>query len=350
MRKLHRLWISPLILILILVLVAAGCGSQAPQTEDGKFVVRVGYFPNITHAQAVIGLADGTFARALGPDVVIDPKVFNAGPSEIEALMAGAIDLGYIGPVPALNGYAKSNGGLKIVAGTTNGGAVMVVREDAGINQLTDLKGKRIAVPQFGNTQDLNLRHILKTTGLVTADRGGDVTIFQVANPDILTLFVKKELDAALVPEPWGARLEQDGNGKVLLDWKEVWRDGNYPTALVIARTEFLEQHPEMVEKWLTAHLELTNRIATDPKTAAAEINEQLRVLTGNKLPLPIIETAFTRMLPSCDPVVAALDDFVSILVENGYLKEKIGVEQALDLRLMNKVLQENQQPEIQSK
>jgi len=344
LRKFQLLCIA--LLIAALVLAVSACGKKAPP-QTPTTVLRVGYFPNITHSQALIGLADGTFARTLGPNVTIEPKLFNAGPSEIEALMAGAIDLGYIGPVPAINGYVKSHGALKIVAGATNGGAVLVVRGDANINKLSDLHGKRIAVPQFGNTQDVSLRNLLKQEGLVTVDQGGDVTVYQVENPDILTLFAKKELDAALVPEPWGARLERDGNGKVLLNWKQVWRDGNYPSAVVIVRTRFLKAHPDIVEKWLTAHWKLTNRIKANPAAATAKVNEQLKILTGKQLPVPVLEAAFSRMQPTCDPVVKALDDFVVILRGTGYLKEDVNARKALDLRLMNKVLKQSNQPTI---
>ena len=161
-------------------------------------VIRVGAFPNITHPQAMIGKANGWFEKAMGPQVKIDWKTFNAGPSAIEALFAGAIDMAYVGPNPAINGYVRSNGeALRIIAGATSGGAALVVRNDAGIRNAQDVHGKRIASPQMGNTQDVALRAWLKANGLKSKDKGGDVQVIPIANPDQLTLFLKKELDGA---------------------------------------------------------------------------------------------------------------------------------------------------------
>ncbi len=200
-------------MIATLILVSAiGCSS--PSASGNAVTIRVGYFPNITHAQAVIGIADGTFARALGEAVKIDAKVFNAGPSEIEAMFAGQLDLAYIGPNPAINGYVKSKGAaLRIVAGAMSGGAVLVVRGDAGINSAADFRGKKIASPQLGNTQDVALRAWLMKQGFKLIEQGGDTQVIPTANPDILTLFLKKEIDAAWVPEPWGARLVREAGG-----------------------------------------------------------------------------------------------------------------------------------------
>lgn len=253
----------------------AGAGGSA-STQQEQVKIRVGHFPNITHSQALVGLADGTFQKALGDKVTIEKKLFNAGPAEIEALLAGEIDLGYIGPVPAVNGFVKSRGGLQVIAGATNAGAVLVVREDAGIKSIKDLAGKKVAVPQFGNTQDISLRKVLSDAGLKSVNKGGTVDVRQVENPDILTGFANKELDAALVPEPWGSRLVKNAGAKVLLDWKQVWREGNYTTAVVIVRTEFLQKYPDLVEKWLQAHVELTDRIVKGPENNKTVINGQL--------------------------------------------------------------------------
>jgi NitT/TauT family transport system substrate-binding protein len=179
---------------------------------DGQnLLVRVGAFPNITHPQAMIGKANGWFESALSPEVKLEWKTFNAGPSAIEALFAGAIDMTYVGPNPAINGYVRSNGeALRVVAGATSGGAAFVVRGDSGITKPEDFHGKRIASPQQGNTQDVALRAWLKSKGFKTRDKGGDVEVVPIANPDQLTLFVKKELDAAWAPSPgllaWSTR------------------------------------------------------------------------------------------------------------------------------------------------
>ena len=193
--------------------------AQGPATA-----IRVGAFPNITHAQAMVGKANGWFDKAMGPQVKIQWTSFNAGPSAIEALFAGAIDMTYVGPNPAINGYVRSNGeALRIIAGATSGGAALVVRGDSGINRPEDFHGKRIASPQMGNTQDVALRAWLKSQGLKTRDKGGDVEVMPVANPDQLTLFLKKEIDAAWAPEPWASRLVHDAGGKIFLDERSLW-------------------------------------------------------------------------------------------------------------------------------
>ena len=329
-------------------LLLSGCGGKAEKAaENGKITIRVGHFPNITHSQALAGLADGTFQKAMGSNVVIDRKLFNAGPAEIEALLAGEIDLGYIGPVPAINGYVKSKGGLQIVAGATNAGAVLVVREGAGIKSPADLAGKKAAVPQYGNTQDISLRKVLADAGLKSVTKGGSVNVLQVENPDILTGFVNKELDAALVPEPWGSRLVSMAGGKVLLDYKQVWRDGNYTTAVVIVSKKFLQDHPDLVEKWLQAHVEITERVIKDPESYKTLINAQLKALTKKELSRDILDSSFGRLTTTYDPAAGSIKDFVGLSVANGYLKETPDIGGLINLEPLNKVLKAKSLKEI---
>lgn len=339
--------------LIVGALSVAGCGSGKEAEKTGAEIkpltIRVGHFPNITHSQALVGLADGTFQKALGDNVIIDRKLFNAGPAEIEALLAGEIDLGYIGPVPAINGFVKSKGWLQVIAGATNAGTVLVVREDAGINSVKDLAGKKVAVPQFGNTQDISLRKVLADAGLKDTAKGGNVTVLQVENPDILTTFATKELDAALVPEPWGSRLVKQAGGKILLDWNQVWREGNYTTAVVIARTEFLKEHPDVVEKWLAAHVELTERIVKDADSNKTLINAQLKELTKKELSKDILDSSFARLTPTYNPASESVREFVTLSVENGYLKETPNIDGLINLELLNKVLREKNLPEIRS-
>ncbi|MFZ3172322.1 MAG: aliphatic sulfonate ABC transporter substrate-binding protein [Carboxydocellales bacterium] len=349
-------WLVVLGLILgTLALSGCGIGKQAENSgsggnagqEQAQVTIRVGHFPNITHAQALIGLADGSFQKALGDKVIIDRKPFNAGPAEIEALLAGEIDLGYIGPVPAVNGFVKSRGGLQIIAGATNAGAVLVVRDGAGISSIQDLAGKKVAAPQFGNTQDISLRKVLSDAGLKSINKGGTVNVLQVENPDILTGFVNKELDAALVPEPWGSRLVKQAGGKILLNWKQVWREGNYTTAVLIVHKQFLQEHPDLVEKWIQAHVEITNRIAKDPEQNKALLNEQLKVLTKKNLTKDILDSSFARLTTTYDPAVDSIKEFVTLQVDNGYLKETPNLDGLVNLEILNKILKEKSLPEI---
>src|SRR6476660_1237585 len=229
-------------------------GSQG-STNTVK-TLRIGYFPNINHAQAVIGFGSGDFQKALGPNIKVETTVFNAGPSAIEALLAKRIDATYVGPNPSINGYVVSDGkDLKIVAGVSSGGAVFVVRNDAGINSPKDFANKKFASPQLGNTQDVALRKYLLDNGYKTVENGGNVTVVPVANADTLILFQKKQLDGAWVPEPWGARLVKEGDGKILLDERDLWPQGKFVTNNIVVRTDYLQSNPDVIKKLLAANV-----------------------------------------------------------------------------------------------
>ncbi|MCI0476277.1 MAG: ABC transporter substrate-binding protein [Anaerolineales bacterium] len=329
--------------LIALTLALIGCASQTSPSSNTPLTVRVGYFPNLTHAQAVIGIADGTFARALGDSVTLDPKVFNAGPSAIEALFAGQLDLSYIGPNPAINGYVKSNGeALRIIAGATSGGAVLVVRGDAGINVPADLRGKKIATPQLGNTQDVAARAWLMKQGFKLKEQGGDTQVIPVANPDILTLFQKKEIAAAWVPEPWGARLVREANGRIFLDERDLWLDGKFVVAHVIVRTKFLQAHPDVVKRFLAAHVELTQRINADPTTAKQKLNSEIARLTGAALPNEILDDAWSRQTVTYDPIRASLFGSADAAFRLGFLGDTPpNLDNIYDLTLLNAILKE---------
>ena len=323
------------LLVVTLVPLLAGCGRPPANA------VRVGYFPNITHAQAVVGVADGTFRRALGAQIALDTRVFNAGPSVVEALFAGQIDLAYIGPNPAINGYVRSNGeALRIIAGATSGGAVLVVREDSGVRSARDFAGRRIASPQLGNTQDVALRRWLQQQRLPLRERGGTTQVVPVANPDILTLFQKKEIDAAWVPEPWGARLVREAGGRVFLDERQLWPQGRFVTAHVIARTAFLDLHPDVVRRWLEAHVELTRRLTTDSAGAKRALNAEIERLTGKAFPAAVLDDAWSRMTVTWDPIRESLPQSADAAFELGFLGDRRPkLDGIYDLRLLNQVL-----------
>ncbi|HEX5186003.1 MAG TPA: ABC transporter substrate-binding protein, partial [Nitrososphaeraceae archaeon] len=206
------------------------------QTEEKK-ELRIGYFPNINHAQAVIGIGNGDYQKVLGDNIDIKPFIFNAGPSAIEAIFAKQVDVAYVGPNPAINGYVISNGeDIRAIAGATSGGAVFVIRADTGINSPSDFANKKFASPQLGNTQDVALRNYLLENGYKTVENKGNVNVLPAKNPDILTLFLKKDIDGAWVPEPWGERLIKEANGKLFLDERDLWPDGKFVTGLIIVR------------------------------------------------------------------------------------------------------------------
>ena len=241
---------SKSVLASFLLLCSAALAASAQTT------IRVGAFPNITHAQAMVGKANGWFDKAMGPQVKVQWTSFNAGPAAIEALFGGAIDMTYVGPNPAINGYVRSNGeALRVVAGAASGGASLIVRNDSGIQKPEDFHGKRVASPQFGNTQDVALRNWLRSHGMKTNDKGGDVQIVPMANPDQLTLFLKKDLDAAWAPEPWATRLIHDGNGRLFIDERSLWPNGQFVIGLLVVNAKFLTSHPDLVKNWIRAHV-----------------------------------------------------------------------------------------------
>src|SRR6266700_3953898 len=205
MKRLFARSLGVFSLLSLLLIAFAACGSDSSTANSGSTTtVHLGYFPNITHAAALVGVARGTFKQALGSNATLDTKTFNAGPALIEALLAGDIDIGYVGPNPAINGYVKSHGAaLRIIAGASSGGALFIVRPGANIHGPQDLNGKKLATPQLGGTQDVSLRHYLQQHGLKTADKGGTVQIIPSDNANILAMFKQGSIDGAWVPEPW---------------------------------------------------------------------------------------------------------------------------------------------------
>jgi NitT/TauT family transport system substrate-binding protein len=318
--------------------------------QGSTTTIRVGAFPNITHAQAMVGKANGFFEKAMGPQVKIQWTSFNAGPAAIEALFAGVIDMTYVGPNPAINGYVRSNGeALRVVAGAASGGASLIVRNDSGINNPQDFHGKRVASPQFGNTQDVALRNWLKRNGLKTNDKGGDVRIVPMANPDQLTLFLKKDLDAAWAPEPWATRLIHEGNGRQFVDERSLWPNGQFVIGLLVVNTKFLNAHPDLVKNWIRANVDLTDWINAHPADAKKLLNEQIQRETGKAFSPQILGEAFSRMQVTYDPLHTALNTAAQQAFEDGFLGRQMpDLSHLYDLTLLNQVLAEKKRKAIQ--
>ena len=313
------------------------------RTAEAQTVVRVGAFPNITHSQAMVGKANGWFAKALGPNVKIEWTTFNAGPAAIEALFAGAIDMTYVGPNPAITGYVRSNGeALRIVAGATSGGAALIVRNDSGIQKPDDFHGKKVASPQLGNTQDVALRAWLTGHGLKTIDKGGDVQVMPMANPDQLTLFQKKSLDAAWAPEPWATRLIREGDGRLFLDERTLWPQGQFITCHLIVATKFLHDHPDLIKNWIRAHVEVTDWINGHLPEAKKVLNEQIQKETGKALPPAVLDEAFGRLQVIYDPLSSSLMSAAHAAFEAGFMgKQMPDLKNMYDLTILNQVLAE---------
>jgi NitT/TauT family transport system substrate-binding protein len=268
----------------------------------------------------------------------------------VEALFAGAIDMTYVGPNPAIQGYVRSNGeALRIVAGATSGGAALVVRNDSGIQKPEDFHGKKVASPQQGNTQDVALRAWLLAHGLKSIDKGGDVQVLPMANPDQLTLFLKKELDAAWAPEPWATRLIQEGNGRLFLDERELWPQGQFITCHLVASTKFLHDNPELVKKWIRAHVDLTDWINGHLPEAKKALNQQIQAETGKALPPAELDEAFARLQVTYDPLRPTLLTAAKSAFDAGFLGRQMpDLSRLYDLTLLNQVLAEEKKKAIQ--
>jgi sulfonate transport system substrate-binding protein len=322
--------------------------SNTTTTTDGvKKTLRIGYFPNINHAQAVIGLGNGDFEKELGNNVTVQTFVFNAGPSAIEALLAKKLDVTYVGSNPAINGYVVSEGDLKIVSGATSGGASFVIRNDAKINSVKDLGGKKFASPQLGNTQDVALRKYLQDNGFKTIENGGNITIIPAANADILTLFLKKEIDGAWVPEPWATRLVKEANGKIFVDERNLWPpDGKFVTANIIVRTDYLKNNPDVIKKLLAAHIRETQWINGHKEQAIHIFNEALKKIAGKTIAEDELRDALSRLEFTYDPIKESLFKMADNAYDLGFLG-KVGNRPNLsgiyDLTILNDILGKKQ-------
>jgi NitT/TauT family transport system substrate-binding protein len=292
--SLHRIALAAAILAL------AACKQGA---VDPSSPVRLGFFPNLTHAQALVGEAEGAFARAAG--VPVQTRQFNAGPAAMEALLAGDLDVCYVGPGPATIAYLRSHGeALNVIAGAASGGAVLA----AGTARAPrDLAGRRVASPQLGNTQDIALRVWLGKQGLAVGEAPGAVRVTPLANPDILALMKRGDLEAAWVPEPWGARLLAEAGAHVLVDERDLWEGRRFPTTVVVASRRALTARRAAVVALLRTHLALTARWKEDPAGFARAANAAYGKLVGHPLPDAVLLDAFSRLEPTSDPLRAQL-------------------------------------------
>jgi NitT/TauT family transport system substrate-binding protein len=333
------------ILLALLFLTAWKTGAQ-----QKPLILRVGYFPNITHAQALVGRAGGQFEKALGPGVQIEWKAFNAGPSAIEAMFANAIDMTYVGPNPTVTGYVRSQGeAVRVIAGAASGGASLVVRQGAGIQKASDFHGKKVATPQQGNSQDVALRAWLRANGLKAREKGGDVQVLPITNADQFTLFLKGQLDAAWAPEPWAARLVHEAGGRIFLDERDLWPNREFVITNLIVRPKFLREHSDVVKTFLRAHVELTDWIDKNPAQAKQIMNQRLQKETGKPLAPEVLDDAFSRMVVTYDPIRASLLKSTQQAFDEGFLGgTPPDISGLYDLTLLNEVLREKKARPVQ--
>jgi sulfonate transport system substrate-binding protein len=340
--------LATLIAVWALVL-AAGCGGSdrsigaAPGPAPS---VRLGYFANITHAAAIIGVNRGFIAKELGTTTV-ETQIFNAGPAAVEALFSGGLDAAYVGPSPAINAFMRSDGkAIRIIAGATSDGAQLVVRQ--GINTAQDLRGKTLASPELGNTQDVALRAWLTKQGLRNSIQdGGDVTIAPTQNADTLQLVKSGKLDGAWLPEPWASRLVLEAGAKVLVDERELWPGGQFVTTQLIVRTEFLERYPQTVEALLRGHVDAVQWATQHPTEARTVVNDGINALTGRPLKPEVVERAWHNLTITDDPLAASLQRSAENAVTAGVATKQVDLHGIYELSILNRILAQRSLPSV---
>jgi NitT/TauT family transport system substrate-binding protein len=327
----------------IVLLSSCGVGEAA---DGDSLTLRLGFFPNVTHAPALVGMEEGILAEALGSGVELEPHAFNAGPEVVEAIFNGALDASYIGPNPAINAYAQSDGqAIRIIAGTTSGGAALVVRDE--ITSPDQLAGTVLATPQLGNTQDVALRAWLLEQGYETdLEGGGDVSITPQANADALNAFVAGEIDGAWVPEPWSTRMVEEGGGSVLVNEADLWPDGQFVTTHLIVATEFLEAHPDVVKRLIEGHVAAIDFTNDNPEAAQEVVIAAIEELSGSELSPEIVAQAWENLEFTVDPIAASLATSAQHATDLGLL-DPVDLDGIYDLTLLNEVLADASQPEI---
>lgn len=342
LRTTRRRALALLALLPLAALAACGDASADSGSSSSSSGVadelRLGYFANVTHAAALIGIQQGLIARELG-DTKLTPQVFNAGPDVVEAVFAGALDAAYIGPSPAINAYGQSGGdAVRIISGAASGGAQLVVRD--GINSPADLKGTTLATPQLGNTQDVALRSWLTDQGLENSvDGGGDVTIAPTANADTLTAFKAGQLDGAWLPEPWASRLVLEAGAHVLVDERDLWPDGRFVTTNIIVRTDYLEKYPDTVAALLRGHVAAVQLATNDPDTAKTAVNQGLEAAGSSALDADVLDRAWGDLTVTYDPLASTLQEEAQHAVDAGTSDKLVDIDGIYDLRPLNAIL-----------
>jgi NitT/TauT family transport system substrate-binding protein len=333
-----------LVILAVAAFVAAAPIAAGAAPKQERVTLRLGYFPNVTHATALVGVESGLFQEKLGTSARLETSTFNAGPQVVEALNSDALDASYIGPNPAINAFAQSGGeAIRIISGATSGGAFLVVKPD--IKNAKDLKGRKVASPQLGNTQDVALRTWLKKKGLKTDTAGGgDVSVVPQENAQTLDLFRQGEIDGAWVPEPWATRLVQEGGGKVLVDERKLWPEGRYVTTHLIVRTEFLDDHPDVVKKLLEGHVAVNDVINNDTARAEQLVAQGIDKTTGKPIAPELVTASFKNLVFTNDPVASSLRKSAKDAEAVGLLKP-VNLKGIYSLKLLNQVLKQQGQP-----
>ncbi|HVS50439.1 MAG TPA: ABC transporter substrate-binding protein [Candidatus Dormibacteraeota bacterium] len=339
------LWLAIAATTLALVACGQTVSSAAP-ADDQALTLRLGYFPNLTHAPALVGIKKGFFATALGSKVTIETHTFNAGGDAVTAILSNSIDASFVGPSPTTNAFVQSHGqAVRVIAGATSGGALLVVKPS--ITSVSGLKGKKIADPQLGATQDVALRWFLKSNGLSSDTAGGgDISILPQDNAQTLNSFKQAQIDGAWVPEPWASRLVIEGKGKILVDERDLWPQNKFVTTNLIVRTDFLQAHPKRIKALLEGLYQSVAYLNSKPSDAQTLTNNVVAEITGKKLASGVVSAAWPHLAFTLDPLAATLKTSADHAHSVGLLPS-VELKGLYDLTLLNEVLAAHNQPAV---
>lgn len=323
----------------ILITTATGCNeteSDAMTPSSNSIAeVKFGYFANATHAQAVLGVASGDFAKAIAP-VKLTTRVFNAGPSLIEAMFAGEVDIAYVGPGPALTAFQKSKGnGIRVIAGAASNGVVIVARKELGITSFDQLRGMKLATPQHGNTQDISARHFIGEK--FGADAVSNVVA--IGNAEQLGMMKRGDIDAAWVPEPWGQRLITEAGAMLVAEEKDLWPDKDFTLTVVVVSPKFLREHPDVVEQVLNVHHSWTTKLQTKPDAHLQPLGDALFALLGKRLPEGVLPAAMKRIKFTDKPGAASFEAFAAWSAQLGFTRSAVPLTQLIDTAILDRIV-----------
>jgi len=333
-------------------LLAAGCASSATGASNSgssPVVLRLGLLANITHEPALVGLAKGYFTKDLGKNVTLKTSVFSTGTEETTALLAGQLDAAYVGPNPALNAWQKSNGtAIKIISGAASGGASLVVKK--GITSAAQLKGKSLATPSLGNTQDVALRYWLKQHGQTTTPTGGgDVAIKPIKpNSAAVLEFQSGQIDGGWEPEPYATEMVLDG-GTRLVNEASLWPGGSFVTTNLVVAQSFLKAHPSTVNGLLKGQIQANSYINANGTAAASVANAELTKLLGKGLKPSVLAAALPYIHFTDNPIASSLAADAQHGVAVGLLTPVKNLSGIYDLGPLNALLKADGQPQVSS-
>jgi NitT/TauT family transport system substrate-binding protein len=339
--------------VLATAVLASACGglSTAAATPTGAnqtFTLRLGYLGNLTHGSVLVGLDRGSLTAGLPSKTTVSTEVFNAGPAEVEAILGGALDAAYMGPSPAVSAYVKTKA-ITVVAGATSGGAGLVVRQGLAVHGPAELKGKTLATPELGNTQDVALRAYLADHGLKTDPQGGgDVRVVPTANATALTLLQQGRIDGAWVPEPWLSRMIIDAHGQLLVDEADLWKQtrGRFATTVLVVTKKLLSERPDVVKGLIEGQVKTTDWIDQHSTDARTEAGAALVKLTNSKLAEPVLDAAWGRLTFTADPLATTFKKEAANAQRVGLISNT-NLNGILDLRQLNAVMKAEGKPPV---